>query len=591
MESKATYTLHASIAKLEQLVHEATRLAENAIWLEQGNNTEAPASSHDQSLEQNHQKNAPIHPKDAATKTVSGRSSALDSFRTARPSIKTVTSLPAVKAAVAEPILTLPSSRSTEALSWRPSKSPGTEHEERQDDIIEHLHDAACPASRPVSKETIRIKHFSSELLAGEAEKSSIAPFAKTPAFRLIVEDTDEHAGVGFSRRYEPGHSSDGLGGQAESISSSLFNQPNRSPKSPTGDNSVRSRNGGQPSEIHLAIPHQPTPTLSPPDGGLSRRVRTGHERHYSTVFGLPSRQVSINLTHPAGSLEPPKIDLRNKSYVDVYHEGETFDVHETCHHASIARNWPDSRKRFTAIVACINTSCIGLLIGIYAGEVPAIQYAIADFGHYSILGNVLMYSGLAISSLIFWPLPLLHGRKPYTITAGLLALVLQVPQGLAVAGYRDPDVPAWKCLLLISRAISGFVLGLSDMNHKAMLLDCFGASLRSQGDDPLDIYDVRKHGGGIGMWLGFVSWSTVGPISIGFMVGASIVGNEASVSWGFWVSLCILLVVLLLNIVTPEVRRSAFRRTLAEMAGEGGGFSRVTRGEIKMHLTATGPY
>ena len=92
-------------------------------------------------------------------------------------------------------------------------------------------------------------------------------------------------------------------------------------------------------------------------------------------------------------------------------------------------------------------------------------------------------------------------------------------------------------------------------------------------------------------MWLGFVSWSAVGPISIGFMAGASIVSHGASVSWGFWTSLCILLVVLLLNILTPEVRRSAFRRTLAEMTGEGGEFSRVTRGEIKMHLTATGPY
>lgn len=48
---------------------------------------------------------------------------------------------------------------------------------------------------------------------------------------------------------------------------------------------------------------------------------------------------------------------------------------------------------------------------------------------------------------------------------------------------------------------------------------------------------------------------------------------------------------VLLLNVIAPEVRRSAFRRTLAEIIGEGGSFSRVARGEIKLHLTGNGPY
>ena len=48
---------------------------------------------------------------------------------------------------------------------------------------------------------------------------------------------------------------------------------------------------------------------------------------------------------------------------------------------------------------------------------------------------------------------------------------------------------------------------------------------------------------------------------------------------------------VLLINVMAPEVRRSAFRRTIAEVIGEGGGFSRVARGEVKMHLTGNGPY
>lgn len=274
----------------------------------------------------------------------------------------------------------------------------------------------------------------------------------------------------------------------------------------------------------------------APEDSYALHVPRLNHERHFSSMFGIRSRETSVNLNHAEAGTEHPKIDLHRKSYVDVYNKGENFDVHDTCHHATVARNWPSSRKRFAAVVACVNTGCIGLLLGIYAGEVPAIQYVIADPGHYAILGNVVMYLGLAVSVLVFWPLPLLHGRKPYVIAAQLVALVLQLPEGLAVANWRDPDTPLYRALILVARGLSGAFLGLADMNHKATLLDVFGASLQSQDtfSDTYADYDVRKHGGGMGLWLGVIAWSTVGPISIGFMVGASIIQNGASVSWGF---------------------------------------------------------
>jgi len=56
-------------------------------------------------------------------------------------------------------------------------------------------------------------------------------------------------------------------------------------------------------------------------------------------------------------------------------------------------------------------------------------------------------------------------------------------------------------------------------------------------------------------------------------------------------VTIIILMVVLMLNIIAPEVRRSAFRRTIKEIMGDHGGFSRIGRGEVKMHLTGNGPY
>ena len=50
-------------------------------------------------------------------------------------------------------------------------------------------------------------------------------------------------------------------------------------------------------------------------------------------------------------------------------------------------------------------------------------------------------------------------------------------------------------------------------------------------------------------------------------------------------------MVVLLLNIIAPEVRKSAFRRTIQDIIGMDCGCSRIGRGEIKMHLTGSGPY
>lgn len=51
------------------------------------------------------------------------------------------------------------------------------------------------------------------------------------------------------------------------------------------------------------------------------------------------------------------------------------------------------------------------------------------------------------------------------------------------------------------------------------------------------------------------------------------------------------MMLVLMLNITAPEVRRSAFRRTMHEIIGDAGGFCRIGRGEVKMHLTGSGPY
>ena len=115
------------------------------------------------------------------------------------------------------------------------------------------------------------------------------------------------------------------------------------------------------------------------------------------------------------------------------------------------------------------------------------------------------LFSCLGCTTIVFWPLPLLHGRKPYTLMAFALMLPLMFPQALAVSGYRSPETPLYRCGLLIPRAFKGIAMGFANINFLPMLFDLFGASLMS--DKPhqeIVVYDdVRRQGGGIGVWLG----------------------------------------------------------------------------------------
>ncbi|TVY41156.1 hypothetical protein LOCC1_G004489, partial [Lachnellula occidentalis] len=282
--------------------------------------------------------------------------------------------------------------------------------------------------------------------------------------------------------------------------------------------------------------------------------------------------------------------DLRGKSYVSL-REQKGFSLARSHRRATIARDWSTARKRFSAAVACISTALVGILIGIYAGEVPAIQYYIVDFHHYTVLGNVFFYIALAIPTFFFWPLPLLHGRKPYILGAMSLAMPLLFPQAIAVGQFRSPYVYRWRVGLILSRALMGFCLGFADMNFKSTLTDLFGASLQSAKphQEVVDEFDVRRHGGGMGLWLGLWTWSSMGSIGVGFMIGAVII-NTLEPTWGFYISIIIIALVLLLNILTPEVRRSAYRRSVAEVKKGTDVSRRLARGEVKMHMAQTGP-
>ena len=321
-----------------------------------------------------------------------------------------------------------------------------------------------------------------------------------------------------------------------------------------------------------------------------ARHGGRGFQRRQDTAASLRDADDKRETSHRRERSANKDYTLNDRHHFSI-RESHGFSLSRSHRRSPIARDWSTSRKRYVATVTCVTTAFVGMIIGIYAGEVPAIQYAIADEHHYTILGNVLFFLGLAITTALFYPLPLLHGRKPYTLAALAILLPLQFPQALAINSQRSPSVATYRIGLLLPRIFAGIVMGFANINFITTLLDLFGASLQSGNphQETVNVNDVRRHGGGMGVWLGIWTWCFIGSIGIGFLIGAGIISG-LDVSWGFWITIIVNAAVLLLNILSPEVRRSAYRRSMAEVRSGGEVSRRVARGEIKMHLESTGP-
>ncbi|KAK4985327.1 hypothetical protein LTR28_002170, partial [Elasticomyces elasticus] len=202
------------------------------------------------------------------------------------------------------------------------------------------------------------------------------------------------------------------------------------------------------------------------------------------------------------------------------------------------------------------------------------------------------LYIGLGITTLFAWPLPLLHGRKPYTLIAFAIALPLQFPQAVATQTYRSPRTSIYRVGLLLPRAFLGLALGFANINFITTLFDLFGASLQSSHphQELVVLDDHRRQGGGMGLWLGIWSWCFIGSLSVGFLVGAGIIAHLEP-SWGFYVIVVLLAFFLLINVIAPEPRRSPYRRSVAEVVeDEEKVMRRVARGEVKLHISQDGP-
>lgn len=179
-----------------------------------------------------------------------------------------------------------------------------------------------------------------------------------------------------------------------------------------------------------------------------ANKNKTGPSRRpihrHTTSLGLEDIELQERDIPPPAPRRPGVPNLRGKSHVSL-RGVQTFSLARSHPRQPVARDWSDARKRYVASVACISTALIGILVGLYAGLVPSIQYYIVDLNHYAILGNVVFYFGLAIPSFLFWPLPLLHGRKPYILSSLVIAMPLLFPQAISVSQLRSPYISQWR--------------------------------------------------------------------------------------------------------------------------------------------------
>ncbi|KAH7394423.1 hypothetical protein BKA66DRAFT_456308 [Pyrenochaeta sp. MPI-SDFR-AT-0127] len=315
------------------------------------------------------------------------------------------------------------------------------------------------------------------------------------------------------------------------------------------------------------------------------QRTKPKHRQHLSSH----SSQIGTSFDEEDDPIEA----YGNKLSVREQAHHHTFSLRRSHRRQPVARDWSTGKKRLTAVIACINTALLGITIGVYAGEVPRIQYFLADESHIVVIGNAVLYFSLAITTFLVWPLPLLHGRKPYVLAALALALPLQFPQAIVVSTKRSPNTAKFRAGLLCSRAALGLILGFANVNYITVLLDLFGASLQSKNPHQEFVVanDIRRHGGGMGIWLGIWSWCWIGSLAVGFQIGAAII-ESLTPDWGFYIVVIILAAALVLNILAPETRRAPYRKSITEVYDRDENYitRRVSRGEVKLHVSTEGP-
>ena len=270
--------------------------------------------------------------------------------------------------------------------------------------------------------------------------------------------------------------------------------------------------------------------------------------------------------------------------------------------------DWSLRKKRIAAAIACLIPGFVGFVMGCYFGEAPAIQKSLQVSGNIVALGNVGFLVGVALSGLIFWPLPLLHGRKPYSLVSLALVVPLQLPQALSLPPHTTlgqrvgaPMLPYVVCSLVF-RSLSGIIIGFASLTSLATILDMFGPDtggccrggvvfnngIPVEGMDKYHLVPGGEAGARVGVWLGVWAWFFVASPGVGFFIG-QIIAEKFDPAWGFWVIAIADIVLLFAAATIPEVR-PPWRRLVGGERLFGWVGSGVERGELALVIFGKPP-
>ena len=326
------------------------------------------------------------------------------------------------------------------------------------------------------------------------------------------------------------------------------------------------------------------------------RNVGPAHRRPHSSVGIIP--------------LEERLKALERQKDTDFAGHELHIQIEESCGSDRYTGGWDWSlrKKRIAAAIACLIPGFVGFVMGCYFGEAAAIQKSLQVSGNIVALGNVGFLAGVALSGLVFWPLPLLHGRKPYSLVSLALVVPLQLPQALSLPPHTTlgqqvgaPMLPYVVCSLVF-RSLSGIIIGFAGLTSLATILDMFGPDTGAccrggvvfnndipvEGMDKYHLVPGGEAGARVGVWLGVWAWFFVASPGVGFFIGL-IIAERFGPAWGFWVTAIADIVLLFAAATIPEVR-PPWRRLVGGERLSGWVRSGVERGELALVIFGKPP-
>ncbi|RPA94297.1 hypothetical protein L873DRAFT_1814648 [Choiromyces venosus 120613-1] len=348
---------------------------------------------------------------------------------------------------------------------------------------------------------------------------------------------------------------------------------------------------------------------------GAARDVRRLENFEFTRRGGQPSGNVGPTHGQPhlpveTGSLEGHHRTLKRRRDTDFTDRPLHVRIEEPAHGNRYTGGWDWSlrKKRIVAAIACLIPGLIGFVVGCYFGEAATIQKSLRVSSNIVALGNVSFLVGVALSGLVFWPLPLLHGKKPYLLVSLAFVIPLQLPQALSLPPHTtlgkragESMVPYVICLLVF-RSVSGVVMGFTGLTSFATILDMFGPDtgaccrggiifnncVPTEGVDQFHLVPGGEAGARVGVWLGVWAWFFVAFPGIGFFVGG-IIAEKLGPAWGFWLATIVDAVLFLAAAAIPEVR-PPWQRLVGGERRSGWVRRRVERGELALVIFGKPP-